>query len=405
MEPRYLFEFLLERTPDQVYFKDRAGRFVCVSRAVADFLQAGSAGEIVGKTDRDYWSAETAEAAATDERLVMETREPLVGKVERLVHPDGRITWDHSTKLPLLNSRGEVIGICGINKDITALKEMEDALKEERDLLAATTAELQMKNALLQADLQLAREIQEALLPHDLPHVAGGKSGLRFAHCYRPAAAVGGDFFGIYPFSATKAGVLVCDVMGHGLRAALITAIIRALLEELRPLMEDPGRLLEALNKRLRAVLKRVEDPFVSTAFYLVADIDARQAAFASAGHPEPLRLRGTGGAAEFLGGHGSPGGPALGLFEPASFPTFQASFEPGDRLVLFTDGLFEVFSPSGMEFGRKELAAVLGRNAAMDSPALFEATLAELTAFSGKAEFDDDVCIVTVEYARPTKV
>jgi len=128
-------------------------------------LGVASAEDLIGKTDFDLWSAETAREAAADEQRIMETKEPLVGKIERLVHPDGRISWDYTTKLPLLDSRGEVIGICGINKDFTAMKCMQDALAEERDRLKATIAELEAKNALLQADLKLAREIQEAGVP------------------------------------------------------------------------------------------------------------------------------------------------------------------------------------------------------------------------------------------------
>ena len=70
-----------------------------------------------------------------------------MGKIERLVHRDGRISWDYTTKMPLLDTRGEVIGICGINKDFTAMKCMQDALEEERDRLKATIAELEAKNA------------------------------------------------------------------------------------------------------------------------------------------------------------------------------------------------------------------------------------------------------------------
>ena len=164
------------------------------------------------------------------------------------------------------------------------MKEIQNALAEERNRLAATTAELEAKNAVLQADLQLAREIQEALLPREYPTFTGfgvsGQNALSFAHYYLPAAAVGGDFFDIFALSKTRAGILVCDVMGHGLRAALITAIIRALLEELRPMMHQAGRFLEALNLRLRAVLERVEEPFVATAFYLIADTSAKEVTF-----------------------------------------------------------------------------------------------------------------------------
>ena len=161
-DPIDIFDFLLENTPDQIYFKDRRGRFLRASRAVAELLGASSAKELIGKTDFDFWSVETARGTAADEQRIMKTREPLVGKIEKLVHRDGRISWDYTTKMPLLDTRGEVIGICGINKDFTAMKCMQDALEEERDRLKATIAELEAKNALLQADLQLARGTQEA---------------------------------------------------------------------------------------------------------------------------------------------------------------------------------------------------------------------------------------------------
>jgi PAS domain S-box-containing protein len=161
-DPIDIFDFLLENTPDQIYFKDRRGRFLRASRAVAELLGASSAKDLIGKTDFDFWSVETARGTAADEQRIMKTREPLVGKIERLVHRDGRISWDYTTKMPLLDTRGEVIGICGINKDFTAMKCMQDALEEERDRLKATVAELEAKNARLQADLQLARGIQEA---------------------------------------------------------------------------------------------------------------------------------------------------------------------------------------------------------------------------------------------------
>ena len=157
-----IFDFLLENTPDQIYFKDRRGRFLRASRAVAELLGASSAKDLIGKTDFDFWSVETARGTAADEQRIMKTREPLVGKIERLVHRDGRISWDYTTKMPLLDTRGEVIGICGVNKDFTAMKCMQDALEEERDRLKATVAELEAKNARLQADLQLARGTQEA---------------------------------------------------------------------------------------------------------------------------------------------------------------------------------------------------------------------------------------------------
>jgi sigma-B regulation protein RsbU (phosphoserine phosphatase) len=402
VRPEEFFDFLLEKIPDQVYFKDRQGRFLRASRAVADYLDVADPDEIIGKRDFDFWSEDTAREAAEDERRIMETGEPMVGKVERLVHPDGRVTWDYTTKMPLLDSNGNVIGICGINKDFTAMKEMQDALAEERNRLKATTEELAAKNAALQADLRLAREVQEALLPRDYPTFPGfgvsGQNALSFAHCYLPAAAVGGDFFDIFPLSKTRAGVLVCDVMGHGLRAALIMAIIRALLEELRPMMHQAGRFLESLNLRLRAVLERVEEPFVATAFYMIADTATKEVSFANAGHPGPCRICRKAGTAEPLSTAREQNGPALGIFDSASFPTSRAPFEEGDCIVAYTDGIFEVFSPDGREFGREALMSTFLKNAKLPANELFNAVLKEVLSFSSRSDFDDDVCLVAVE-------
>jgi phosphoserine phosphatase RsbU/P len=397
-----LFSFLLENTPDQVYFKDTQGRFIRASRAVAEFMGAADSKELLGKTDFDFWSPQTAQEAFDDEQKIIRTGQPMIGKIEKLTHPDGRVSWDHTTKLPLKDSQGRIIGICGINKDFTAIKEMEDLLAEERNRLRITTADLGAKNAQLEADLRMARDVQLALLPRDYPTISRfGSSGCRalsFAHCYRPAEAVGGDFFDIFPLSPSRAGVFICDVMGHGLRAALITAVIRTLLEELRPLMDNPGRFLSALNLRLRAILERVDEPFIASAFYLVADAAANETHFANAGHPAPIHVRRNDQIVEQLWGPSGKAGPGLGLFDEISYSTLRSPFAQNDCILLFTDGLYEVESPSGEEFGLNSVVASLRSHFDLPAEEMFNALLADVCDFSRKQEFDDDVCIVAVE-------
>jgi phosphoserine phosphatase RsbU/P len=402
---QHLFRFLLENTPDQVYFKDRQGRFLRASRAVAEYMDIPNPDDLIGKTDFDFWSEETAKEAFADEKRIMETGMPMVGKIEKLIHSDGRITWDYTTKMPLKDSSGQVIGICGINKDFTAIKQMEDTLAEERNRLRITTAELEEKNAQLEADLRMAREVQLALLPRDYPTVSDyGRSGfstLTFAHCYRPAAAVGGDFFDIFPLAQNRAGVFICDVMGHGLRAALITAIIRTLLEELRAVMQNAGRFMSALNLRLRSILERVEEPFIATAFYMIADTAKKEVQFANAGHPPPLRLRRSTCAAELLTPRDTGrSGPGLGLFDEINYATSHCELEHNDCILLFTDGLYEVESPDGEQFGLESVISSLHAHADLPLEKLFNALLADACAFSKKSEFDDDVCIVAVEHS-----
>jgi phosphoserine phosphatase RsbU/P len=397
-----LLSFLLENTPDQVYFKDLQGRFLRASRAVAQYMDVANPNDLIGKSDFDFWSAQTAKEAFDDEQRIIKTGQPMVGKVEKLIHGDGRVTWDYTTKLPLKDSKGQIIGICGINKDFTPIKKMEDALAEERNRLQVTTAELEAKNAQLEADLRMAREIQLALLPRDYPTLSyygsSGYSALTFAHCYRPAEAVGGDFFDIFPLSPTRAGIFICDVMGHGLRAALVTAIIRTLLEELRPMMQNPGRFLSALNLQLRAILERVDEPFIATAFYLTVDTATKETQFANAGHPAPVRVRRNERSVEqILPEDGKPG-PGLGLFDGVNFSTSHSVFERNDCILLFTDGLYEVESPEGEQFGLDALISSLKSHADLPAEKLFNALLAEACEFSQKQEFDDDVCIVAVE-------
>ena len=399
---QHLFNFLLENTPDQVYFKDRQGRFLRASWAVAEYMDVANPRDLIGKSDFDFWSEQTAREAFADEQRIIETGQPMIGKIEKLVHSDGRVTWDYTTKLPLKDSQGRIIGICGINKDFTAIKEMEDALAEERNRLRITTAELEAKNAQLEADLRMAREIQLALLPRDYPTLSdygsSGYSALTFAHCYRPAAAVGGDFFDIFPLSQHRAGVFICDVMGHGLRAALVTAIIRTLLEELRPVMQNAGRFLSALNLRLRAILERLDEPFIATAFYLIADTSLRETQFANAGHPAPVRLRRATRIVESVGFDGGRPGPGLGLFDEVNYSTARCGFEKNDCILLFTDGLYEVDSPEGKQFGLDAVISSLRSHAELPAERLFNALLTDACNFSGRADFDDDVCMVAVE-------
>src|SRR5262249_50561472 len=112
--------------------------------------------------------------------------------------------------------------------------------------------ELRSKNAQLEADFNMAREIQEVFLPHQYPtfphSVAPEQSALQFSHRYFPAAAVGGDFFDVFAITDTTCGIFLCDVMGHGMRAALVTAIMRGLVEELMPVAADAGKFLTEIN-------------------------------------------------------------------------------------------------------------------------------------------------------------
>ncbi len=134
---RDLLNTLLENIPDRIYFKDKRSRFIRINRALTDLLGLKKPEDAYGKSDADFYGAAHAQAAREDEIHVMQTGEPILGKVEFESLIGGGRSWSLTTKLPLRDRQGRIIGTCGISREITAIKEMEDQLATERNLLRA----------------------------------------------------------------------------------------------------------------------------------------------------------------------------------------------------------------------------------------------------------------------------
>ena len=228
---------------------------------------------------------------------------------------------------------------------------------------------------------------------------------MQFVHRYQPAETVSGDFFSVSPLSEDEAGVFICDVTGHGMRAALVTAMIRALVEELKPIAHDPGMFLRKLNADLFTILKTTGSPMLTTAFYLVANWRTGVMRFANAGHPKPLLVRRPAGHVEPLVNASGKSQPALGLFEDPPYQTTEIRIQPGDLVMLFTDGLYEVQGPNEELYSQERLIMDVKDRLQMPAAQLFDELLAAIGKFSVDNEFADDVCLVGLEYtaqARP---
>ena len=122
----------LENVPDNVYFKDRESRFIAVSRSQLKVFGLSRVDEIVGRTDFDFFDEAHARQARADEKRILETGEPLLGKLEKETWPDGRVTWVITHKLPLRDESGTIIGTFGISKDVTEARQTEEALETAR---------------------------------------------------------------------------------------------------------------------------------------------------------------------------------------------------------------------------------------------------------------------------------
>jgi sigma-B regulation protein RsbU (phosphoserine phosphatase) len=287
------------------------------------------------------------------------------------------------------------------------VRAMRYAMERKRtsDQLAGYAEELRARNAQMEADFNMAREIQQVFLPQQYPTFPRAatreESALQFFHRYIPAAAVGGDFFNVFPLNNTTAGVFICDVMGHGMRAALVTAILRGLVEQLIPVTWDAGKLLTEVNRSLHTILRRTDQPMMSTAFYMVIDCAKTEFQFACAGHPSPLRVRRQQSTVESLKSIDPRHGPALGLFGQSIYPTCTCPIDAGDVVLLFTDGLYEANSKTGEEYGVDRLLGAVRQRTLLPLPKLFDDVLQNVREFTGAAEFEDDVCLLGVEMAQ----
>jgi sigma-B regulation protein RsbU (phosphoserine phosphatase) len=393
---------LLAKLPDRIYFKDLESRFVRINNAQAALFGLRDPSEAIGRTDHDFFTTEHAQPALEDERRIIRSGEPMLDKLEKETLPDGSVTWVLTSKLPLRNKTGGIIGTFGISHDVTAMKQMEQTIDAERLRLQELSEELRAKNLQLEQDLVMAKGIQEALLPgrrYVFPPRANG-SGMRVecASVYRPAEAVGGDFFTIIPLSEDQIGVFICDIMGHGLRAALGTAIVRGLVEELKSRADQPDRFLTELNRSLRAILRNIDEPLLVTACYLVMSVSSDEVLVSSAGHPLPMKIQRATGAVSPLGTRRSAHGPALALFDEATYGMERFAMATDDLVLLFTDGATEMSDIEGREIGIERFMAAAGKYASLDPQRMCERVLDEIQLAAGGADFEDDVCLLAIQ-------
>ena len=387
-----LMKHLMAHIQDNIYFMDREGRMILISAAGAKWLGFDSPEEVVGKTDLDFFSNEHGRAAYEDEQRIMQEGVPLLGIEEKETWADGKDTWVSTSKMPLRDDAGKVVGVFGISRDITEHKVAE--------IRAAKYAEENRQfRETLEDDLRMAGELQKTFFPTSYPVFPEGvdtaDSPVLFHHYQHAGGIVGGDFCSIRKLSDTEAGIFLCDVMGHGVRAALGTAIVRAVVEEISHQKRDPGQFLLHMNKVLLPILRQEDEFLYATACYMVVDVSTGLVRMANAGHPTPILLNAAKEQSEWFVADRSCAGPALAICEDPEYITVERTIHPGDGVVLFTDGIYEVAGAGQEEFGEQRLLGAAGRHAERSLQELFPALLNEARNFAAEGAFDDDVCLV----------
>ena len=392
----HLVEGIFRTTPE--------GHYLLANVALARIYGYDSPAELMASI-RDIARKLYVEPGRRDEFVrQMQEHDTLSGFESKIYRKDETIIWISENCRAVRDAAGRLLYYEGTVEDITERKRAEEQIRRATGELSRSREELRAKNLIMEENLRMAREIQAAMLPQQYPifpkDVPPGQSAFQFVHRYEPAESVSGDFFSVSALSENEASVFICDVTGHGVRAALVTAMIRALAEELKPLARDPGIFLRKLNSDLCSILKSSGSPMLTTAFYLVADWTTGVMRFANAGHPKPLLIRRSTGRVEPLMNVTGQSQPALGLFDDPPYQTTEVALTPGDFVMLFTDGLYEVQGPNEELYSQARMMTDVQNLLSHSNQKLFDELLEAIRTFSASHEFDDDVCLVGMEFA-----
>jgi serine phosphatase RsbU (regulator of sigma subunit) len=240
----------------------------------------------------------------------------------------------------------------------------------------------------LEQELSIARAIQQALLPqglHDDPHLA--VTGMHYP-CYE----VGGDYFDVFPAGPERTAFLIADVSGKGLGAALLTTMLQGALSAMA-LVADPVQVFNHINKFL---CEHGEVGRYATMFFAIIDRGGRLE-YVKAGHPSPLLLR-RGQVSELY----SEGSFPVGLIKDAEFTSASLQLEPGDTLLLFSDGITEAENPERELYGDSRLQEALAGRQKEPLDTLKQIILDSVQAFSRGASQSDDMTLLIARYRAP---
>ncbi|HXZ39567.1 MAG TPA: PP2C family protein-serine/threonine phosphatase [Terriglobales bacterium] len=235
----------------------------------------------------------------------------------------------------------------------------------------------------IQKELDVARRIQLSILPAEFPKSAH----FRVAARYVPMTSVAGDFYDYIVADDHQAGLLIADVSGHGVPAALIASMVKLAAASQRALADEPSRFLSGMNS---ALFGNTQNQFV-TAAYVHLNADSRELRYSAAGHPPMLLLR-NGGVTEI-----EENGLILAAFDFASYSNATHHLEPGDRLLLYTDGIVDVSITSGDFFGQDRLRESLRETAGLSASAAADSIIASVREWSAKQE--DDLTVLVCDY------
>jgi PAS domain S-box-containing protein len=331
--------------------------------------------EVVGKNCRFLQGRDTGTAAAKEIRKAVTALQPC--KVEILNYrKDGTHFWNNLSITPVRDEQGNTTHFIGIQSDITRRREAEDALRAV--------------NTQLKRDLRAAAEIQKSLLPKAMPEM----DSFRFGWRYQPCQELAGDTLNVMQLDDTHVAVYVLDVSGHGVRAALHSF---SLAQDLRPHQDGPDlNSPEEVFKRLNIKYPMdTETGMFFTILYGVLNTATGDFTFCSAGHPGPVIIPNA-QPPRIIEIQSYP----IGISPEARYTSQTLRLNPGDKLILYTDGVVEALSAVDKPFGQDRLLSTIRRSQNESVDTILDAIMKSLENWACHVTLRDDLSLVGIEAA-----
>lgn len=250
----------------------------------------------------------------------------------------------------------------------------------------------EVKRRALERELAIGRKMQLSLLPKNMPQIPGWQ----FACYYQSAWQVGGDFYDFIALDddPNKLGLVIADVTGKGVPAALYMAVSRTLIRAESGNSFSPAHVLQRVNK---LILNDIHSPLFLSALYAILDIETGSLCYASAGHDPPLCLRQASGAVELLPAEGY----LLGAFKGVSFSEQETLLNSGDALLLYTDGISEARDADRRFFGEERLKAALVAAGDCSAEEIVQGLVTAVAEFTGPVDQADDLTLLVAKRVK----
>jgi len=266
---------------------------------------------------------------------------------------------------------------------------MEELVAKRTEELKEANDELLEANQQMKKELKMAQKIQQAIIPKTFPDI----QEFCFSGMYIPMESLGGDYYDVIKISENKIGMLIVDVCGHGVPAALITTMAKVSFSSNAKSDRKTGEIVKIVNDELFNIIGNME---YLTAFFCIIDTEKGIIEYTNAGHPSTMIIKKNGGMIEL-----NQNSPVIGFLNNVKFETNVEKIDDGDRIVLYTDGVTEAKNETGDLYDFERFRDILLANINLSNKELIETISKEINSFTGNTEISDDVTILIGDFSK----